>query len=193
MNISPVQICCISIQSFKSKQTTTFSLVNCPNEKELLATFLVFAKNNSGRIYIGWNISDSTYGIQAIQNRIYQLIGDVNLGICECSIYDLDSILEWKFGHDYVSHPKLYRLASLNGITTNNYIEGSKEQELFENSDYKSIELSTNRKVRMISNISDLFITNKLKVERVSTISRIKDFLYNPGLQTLVGLLGLLR
>lgn len=137
-------------------------------------------------------MSDSTYGIQAIQNRVSQLIGDVKLPINDIDIYDLDSILERKFGVGYVSHPKLYQLAILNGITTKNYINGSEERMLFEKSDYKLIELSTNRKVRIISALVSLLIKNKLQVEDISTTARIKESFSDPRVQTLIGLLGLL-
>lgn len=158
----------------------------------MLIQFLDFTRDNSGKVYIGWNISDSTYGMPVIQNRVYQLIGNTNLSIDMNNIYDLDNMLERKFGVKYISHPKLYHLATQNGITTKNYIDGSEERKLFESFDYKTIELSTNRKVRIISKIADLFITNNLKVENMSARARMRLCLSDPIIQTVLGFLGVL-
>ena len=189
---SPIKICCISIQSFVSKQATTFSLVNYSSEKDLLKDFLKFAIQNQGKSYITWNMKDSTFGIQVIQKRINQLVGDKKIPIDDNEIFDMDEILQKKYGLNYVSHPKLKNLAKLNDMTMLGFINGARESELFERSDYRSIEQSTNRKVRIISNLTELLFENKLKVENRTPLSYFKEFIYNPIIQVLLGIISIL-
>lgn len=186
---APVKICCISTQDYNLKQTNTFSLREFSSETEMLKDFLNFVKQNQDKFYLGWNLKDSTYGIPVIQNRINQLIGNVKIPINNSDMYDLDTILEKKFGFNYVSHPKLYNLAKRNNLTLINFVDGSEECKLFENSEYQKIEQSTNRKVRTISNLLTLLFANNLKVENQSISSKFRDLISSPYIQIFIGIL----
>lgn len=186
---APVKICCISTQDYNLKQTNTFSLREFSSETEMLKDFLNFVKQNQDKFYLGWNLKDSTYGIPVIQNRINQLIGNVKIPINNSDMYDLDTILEKKFGFNYVSHPKLYNLAKRNNLTLINFVDGSEECKLFENSEYRKIEQSTNRKVRTISNLLTLLFANNLKVENQSISSKFRDLISSPYIQIFIGIL----
>lgn len=187
-----MKICCISILDYNSKQTITFSLREFSSETEILKGFLNFVKQNQDKFYLGWNLKDSTYGIQVIQNRINQLIGDEKIPIDNNDIYDLDNILEKKFGFNYVSHPKLYNLAKLNNLTIIDFINGSEECKLFEYSEFRKIEQSTNRKVRIISNLLTLLFANNLRVEKQSILSKFRDLISNPYFQLIIAITGIL-
>jgi hypothetical protein len=189
---APVKICCISILDCNSEQTITFSLREFSSETEMLKGFLNFVKQNQDKFYLGWNLKDSTYGIPVIQKRINQLIGNEKIPINNSDIYDLDTILEKKFGFNYVSHPKLYNIAKLNNSTLINFIDGSEECKLFENSEYRKIEQSTNRKVRIILKLLTSLFANDLKVENQSISSKFRDLISSPYFQLLIAIIGIL-
>ena len=187
-----MKICCVSILDYNSKQTITFSLREFSSETELLKGFLNFIKQNQNKFYLGWNLKDSTYGIQVIQTRIDQLIGNEKIPINNNDIYDLDDILEKKFGFNYITHPKMYNLAKLNNLTIIDFIDGSEECKLFEQSEHRKIEQSTNRKARSISSLLTLLFANNLRVEKQSLSSKFKDLISNPYFQLIIAITGIL-
>lgn len=165
---------------------------NSSSEEELLNKFLSFANEHQGNIYIGWNLKDTTYGIQMIQNRINEIIGDHRIPIDNNEIYDLDDILEKKYGMNYMSDPKLRNLAKYNKLTLLGFMDGLRECDLFDTSNYRPIELSTNRKVRIISNLFMLLLQNKLQVENKSLKLKIIEFIKDPIVSSIIGIISVL-
>ena len=79
-------------------------------------------------------------------------------------VTDLDDIFTKKYGRKYVDDPKLRKLAEINNITLQNFVDGKEEIRLFHEKEYKKIENSTNRKVNVIADYLSAAFNNQLEI-----------------------------
>lgn len=173
----PFRIASITVFNAKTKQSETFARTQY-NEKQLLKKFFDHLQPIDKPI-ITWNMKDSTYGIQHIMTRYenyYKETVNINVNL----FIDLDKVLQEKFEtKNYVPHKKLTNLAKLNNLHLDGYREGEEEVELYEFKNYRAIEISCNRKARIIHDLFELYRKNSLKVEKQEHSSYFIKFLHS--------------
>jgi hypothetical protein len=135
-------------------------------EVAMLSEFSTFVKRHSGYRWIHWNMRDSNYGFEAINNRLRILNGDT-FDIDDDRKYDFPRILGLIYTYGYEENlPKgrLLNLAERNGISTINALTGSEEATAFDNRQYLQLHMSTLKKVDVIESIFQRTEVRELKV-----------------------------
>lgn len=135
-------------------------------EKEMLTDFSSFVSQNATHKWIHWNMRDSNYGFEAINNRIKILKG-TTFQIPDDFKYDFPRILGQIYTYDYENNkPKgrLLNLADRNNISTVNAMTGKEEADAFDNKEYLRLHMSTLRKVDIIESIMYRVENQELKV-----------------------------
>lgn len=135
-------------------------------EKEMLNEFSSFVSINATHKWIHWNMRDSNYGFEAINNRIRILKG-TTFQIPDDFKYDFPRILGRLFTYGYEKNkPKgrLLNLAVRNNISTVNAMTGKDEADAFDNKEYLKLHISTLRKVDIIESIIHRVENEELKV-----------------------------
>jgi hypothetical protein len=168
----------IAIKELCSGQILTFALSDFVTEEHMLESYFQFLNNNREKLFVHWNMNDTVYGFEAIRNRYKQLTKKQGISIPGGQLFDLDDLVEKKYGKRYAAHPKLYNLAQINRYSILGFRTGKDEAELFKQSAYFENKLSTIRKVNIIANIledllSDKLLTNNRKFATI--IRRIEE------------------
>ena len=173
---SPVIITSISVKNYFTEYSEPFSFEAYGNEKRLLSEFVKFMENHKKYIIVTWNGTDTTYGIPLIARRCKELNIVEQLPIELEDVVDLDKIFKKRYGRDYVNgHPKLRILAEKNQFTLKNFVEGIEEIRLFDNEKYRKIEMSTERKVKVIANCLSASIDDTLKTSTIDQNKKNED------------------
>lgn len=165
------RVAAIAVRSLTGSQLELFSRTNCvadansdDAEIELLEKYMNFIKAKSGAKFIHWNMSNSTYGFQALESRLAQLKGGANSSLVNTSnCFDLDTILERKFGEGYAKHPKLRATAELNGFTPRYALLGSEEASCVNEQKYAFVDQSLYEKLEWIHALAILAIEGRLR------------------------------
>lgn len=121
-------------------------------ERQMLAKYFEFAKTQSGKKWLHWNMRDINYGFPAIEHRFRVLRGEPYL-IPENDRIDLARLLISIYGVSYIGHPRLESLMKKNHISAPDFLNGQQEAEAFEQRDYVKLHQSTLRKVDVMGNI----------------------------------------
>lgn len=135
-------------------------------EKKMLNEFSTFVRTYPAHKWIHWNMRDSNYGFEAINNRIRILDGQT-FEIADDFKYDFPIILGQLYTYDYEkSEPKgrLLNLAERNNITTQTALTGADEATAFDNKEYLKLHISTLRKVDIIASMIHRVENDDLKV-----------------------------
>lgn len=113
-------------------------------------------------------MKDSTYGLQHLINRFKLLNRKKNpLNLNKNLFIDLDSTFQKRYLADqYVEDKKLTNLMILNNIPFSGYKEGEVEAQLFNEKNYREIEISCNRKVKTIKKIFEKARVDQLVVSK---------------------------
>lgn len=181
------RITSISIRNLKTAQTKSFSihlqaqfnkltLQSLKNddydklERELLDEYFSFLGRHKTHRWAHWNMRDTNYGFEAINNR-YRILGGTPIEIDDDRKYDLPRIIGKIYSYRYEKNrPKgrLLNLADRNNITTLEALTGKDEADAFENHKYLELHRSTLRKVDIIETIIYKIINRELKVNSSS-------------------------
>lgn len=159
----PVKISAITLAEFNSNKSITYSIESKP-EEELLSDFFGYVQSHPDKVYVGWNLKDISYGTQVLERRYRDLNRKEPPAIK--NVFDLDGIIEEKYGKKYVDHEpqgKLYNLLILNNISCISFLPGKVEAELYEKNEFRKVEMSNSCKVMGIKKILELLFDNKLK------------------------------
>lgn len=166
------RITSIALRKLDSAQTESFSIHQTAEsnqvsldkieeqydqlEKETLNRFFSHLSSFQGMRYLHWNMRDATYGFQAIEHRLRALCGkDAELHVVDDrDKVDLSRILQDIYGPDYICHPRLEQLLSMNGIAPRDFLPGQEEAKAFQDRNFAALHLSTLRKVDVIANIA---------------------------------------
>ena len=163
---TPGEISCIVVKEFVTKKTMAFSRADDISEKELLSRFYAYIQRDFERIYVGWNMKNTTFGFPALERRYKKLFKEEPPK--PRYIVDLDEVIKKEYGRAYVNHGphgKLFNLMRLNGITILCFRPGKEEAELYDDKKFFEIERSTNCKVHGIAEILDLYLRSELKTQ----------------------------
>ncbi len=177
------RITSICIRNLKTAQTTSFSIhlqaqiegkdfnnlstVEYDKlEREMLKDFCAFVKRNNSCKWIHWNMRDSNYGFEALNNRI-KILGGQKFLIIDDFKFDFPIILGMIFTYGYEKNRpngRLLNLAERNGITTQDAITGAEEAKAFDDKEYLKLHMSTLKKVDIINSIIHRVENDELKV-----------------------------
>jgi REase_DpnII-MboI len=169
----PVAVTCVAVAEPVVGQELTFSVANAPaaedvveREKDLLKRFYeVLSASPDARI-VHWNMHSSSYGFAAIASRYRYLLGQNPPAVIqEDRLYDLDSMIEARFGNDYAKHPKLRNISSLNNIYMPFFKTGKDEADAVKSANYGMIERSTSEKAHIISILLDRLLRGTLRTQ----------------------------
>lgn len=183
------RIVVISIRSYTGGLTYSFSLDRTAEklgfekkqmlneidriEYEMLSEFYSFLEKHKDKYWIHWNMSDENYGFQAIAHR-YQCL-EIKLYkrrskkrqqvvvIDETRKVDLSRLLIFRYGSEYISHPRLISLIKENNFSTKDFLNGEEEAKYYECNNFDPILRSSLAKTSLFSKILDYTIDNKLK------------------------------
>ncbi|MGS4346274.1 hypothetical protein ACKUSY_11905 [Myroides odoratus] len=133
-------------------------------EKKMLDEFFRKVEYIKDYNWVHWNMRDSNYGFEAINNR-YKILGGVPIEIHEDKRSDLPRILSLIYSENYAEHGekgKLLTLAENNDITSTNALPGAEEADAFKSKEFLKLHASTLRKVDVMSAIITKVNNNKL-------------------------------
>jgi hypothetical protein len=173
----------ICVKSLNTGQTTSFSIhlqaqfdgldFNSLSDSQydelevkMLSEFSDFVNNNRSHKWIHWNMRDSNYGFEAINNRI-RILGGNTFVVEDDRKFDFPKILGQIYTYAYEANRpngRLLNLADRNKISTINALTGALEAEAFDNKEYLKLHMSTLRKVDLIESIVHRVENNELKV-----------------------------
>lgn len=171
------RIASISVRRYGNAQTNNFSIhqyadilheecvtdENYKNiEKKLLQDFYQYVEKNTDKKWVHWNMRDSNFGFQALEQR-FQVLGGTPIFIDNEKKIDLAYLFKLLYGGNYIDNPHIENLASLNNLTPNQFLNGKDEAEAFENHEYNKLSLSTSCKVNLFSNFLKSAINGSLK------------------------------
>jgi hypothetical protein len=129
-----------------------------PDEKKLLKAFTALAGTVPNAWWIHWNMRDSTFGFDAIDERCQRQ--DLKpVGIQYSQRFDLSAHLVQTHGSAYIDrkgYGRLNNLATLNNIATPGWLHGTDQPALAEDGKLQQVKRSIARKVEMIEAVFDL-------------------------------------
>lgn len=179
----------IAIKGLVSGQVTTFSLCNYVEEAKMLKDYFEFLKANKDKLFIHWNMHHPGYGFAALENRYIQLTGKEPFRLRDEQKYDLDHLVETKYGPDYVDHHKLQNLAIGNGYSMIGFKTGPEEAELFKQGEHFDNQQSTISKVGIIARILEDMLSNRLRTKETRFRRNVRLLVAHP-LTKIIGVLG---
>ena len=172
------RITSIAVRRLDSAQTEIFSILReaeiqgiPPNmissnydrlEKAMLKAYFDYVRSQGQVEFLHWNMRDATFGFAALEHR-FKHLGGKPWVISEGSRVDLSRLLLDIYGTDYIPHPRLEKLATLNHMTTLHCLSGEDEAKKFEEAEYRAVQSSTSRKADMISDIAERAFRGTLK------------------------------
>ncbi|MEQ1772347.1 MAG: hypothetical protein ABL891_01075 [Burkholderiales bacterium] len=122
-------------------------------EREMLKDFCDDVRVRQHCKWIHWNMRDSNYGFEALENRM-KTLGDTPVSVPEANRYDLSRLLVSIYGTGYVGHPRLEKLMTLNHVTPRDFLTGAQEAAAFEEKQFVKLHQSTLRKVDVLANLA---------------------------------------
>ncbi len=135
-------------------------------EKEMLNEFSKYAKRHQHHKWVHWNMRDSNYGFEAINNRIRILKG-TPFEINDDLKFDFPRILGQIYTYGYEKNePKgrFLNLAVRNKISIDQALTGKEEAEAFTRKGYLPLHISTLKKVDIMESIIHRTENSELKV-----------------------------
>lgn len=178
LTVTPCRISCIGLRDEYHNKTQVFSLGEYSEEK-ILEKLWGILRTNKGRYLVGWNIKNPEFGIIVLKKRYKKLTGKSTPRIPDHQIIDLDEAIQQQLGKKLT----LKQIAKINEYQTIHFRDGKNELTLFERNDFKALELSVGRKVKIIGDTLRDFINGNLLVE-----ARPKQ---RRSLKKITGLIGL--
>lgn len=171
----PVAISAIGVTEIEDatgeRDAQVFSIANSPadedvlvREKDMLGRLFEFAKDRPDTFWVHWNMNSAIYGFAPIVARYRYLFHEDPPSVFPSDrLYDLDAIVEARFGGHYASHPKLRSLCSLNTFFMPFFQSGKEEAKAFADGDYGLCERSTAEKAHLIASILTAFRAGTLQ------------------------------
>ena len=164
----------IAIKESKSNEVRSFNITEIIDEKSMLDDFYRYIKTKSNHYWIHWNMKNSIYGFDAINNR-YKELGSTPEEIHHEQKIDLYVILINIYGDNYIDHPHFINIAKKNKLNIKDFIKGEDEPQCFKDKEYQKLKLSSHRKVEIIKELFEK--ADKLKTKKKSIVLRIFDYI----------------
>ena len=159
----PCRISCIGVRDEFHNETRLFSLRRFSEEEMLEKAWRIIAENKE-KYFIGWNIKNPEFGLNILKERYEEISRKKAPKIKTSNIVDLDEAIKRIYG---LKRQKLTlkKLAEINGYQTLHFRSGKEELRMFKENDFKGLELSVGRKVKVIGDILNDFVRGKLVLE----------------------------
>ncbi|MEY8462476.1 hypothetical protein [Streptococcus merionis] len=172
------RIASISVRQFNNAQTNNFSIHQYSEmlnieitddtykiiEKELLTNFFAFVDKNSDKFWIHWNMRDSVFGFNALEQR-FKVLGGQPIAIDNDKKIDLGHLFKLLYGGDYIGDPHIVKLMERNNLTPKYFLNGKAEANTFKNNEYVKLSMSTSVKVNLFSNFVTYALNGTLKTD----------------------------
>ncbi len=201
--LSP-RIANIVIKDFANDQTVSFAVhlmaekMRIPKaeieanfdkiETSLLDEFYSFVQNHTGNLWLHWNMINIQYGFETLAHRYYVLTGKNAPSIDIENRINIAGMLIGLYGEKYAAEPHMQNLMMLNGgRLKRDFVPGVEEVALFEGKEYARLHASTAAKVRFFSEVVELALDHKLRIEVPSWYYRFERVSDHP-VAKLVGL-----
>lgn len=171
----PVAIAAIGIAELTGLHgdaiSQVFSIANAaPNddvverEKDLLTRFFEYVKTHPDIRWVHWNMNNATYGFAGLIARYRFLFDKEPPGaFTSANLFDLDSLIEARYGKAYAHHPKLHSLYSLNGYFMPFFADGASEAKAYSDGDFGRCERSASTKATLLAAALGAFCTGTLQ------------------------------
>ncbi|AXH36945.1 hypothetical protein DVJ78_17350 [Humibacter sp. BT305] len=152
-------------------RTEVFSIANSApdndveiREKEMLERFFANMKLVPDARWVHWNMNKASFGFPAILARYRFLFGtDAPTVFTTDRLYDLDAMIEARYGRDFARHPKMRSLFSLNGYYMPFFKSGMEEVTAFSEGNFKACENSTGEKSNLLAVALTAFVRGDLQ------------------------------
>ncbi len=183
-----LRIVSIVVMNAESEQTMAFSLKKSAEkydsdfweasdsekdiiEHDMLQSFFEYAKSNSEKTWLHWNMKNNNFGFSAIEER-YKSLGGTPFHFEERNLINISVLLKKKYGHNFAhnciyngkSMGKMYDIFILNEMQDVNILNGEQEVKEFIIKNIMSIELSVLGKLKAFQRIVEKAADNDLKV-----------------------------
>lgn len=187
LNGKSPRIASISVRQFGNAQTNNFSIHQVAEqlnktitdenyleiEKKLLDDFYAFVKIKSEKVWLHWNMRDSSFGFGALELRYKILKGDPTIIDNDRKI-DIGHLFKQYYGGGYIGNPHIQKLLEKNEFNDKNFLTGAQEATAFANKEYVKLSLSTSSKVNLFSTfityaVNDNLLTDSPKWKRQGT------------------------
>lgn len=177
------RITSIAVHNIESGQTISFSIYLTAQikglgvdklsetlqnklEKETLNDFYKFVRKHRSYKWVHWKMRDQVYGFEAINAR-YRILGGKPVAIANGNKYDLPNIIDQVYTSRYEAiseEGKLLALAKRNKIPIGHAIPGYQEAKAYQDGSHQLLWMSSQQKVKIISDLLLLTSNDKLKV-----------------------------
>ncbi len=158
-------------------------------ELEMLNEFYQFAKDNTERYWLNWNMKNINYGFEAIEHRYKVLGGNEAIEIPYKIRVNIPAILSEIYGNSYEPDPKMSNLLKSNFKELNReLLTGAEEAEAFKNKQFVKLHASTLLKTNYFAKIVFLVYERKLKISGPDQVGYVHDLLSRP----LLGFIGII-
>ncbi len=183
LNGKSPRIASISVRQYNNAQTNNFSIHQVAEqlnktitdenyleiEKKLLDDFYAFVKIKAEKIWLHWNMRDSSFGFGALELR-YKILDGTPTIIDNDKKIDIGHLFKQYYGGDYIGNPHIQTLLEKNHFNDKNFLNGAQEAAAFDNKDYVKLSLSTSSKVNLFSS----FITYAVNGNLLTDTSKLK-------------------
>lgn len=149
-------------------------------EKQMLADFYAFVRENNGALWLHWNMSNINYGFEALAHRYEVLCGEKSTRIQDTSKYNISSLIVEKYGKASIAHPRMKTLQSLNDGNHRDNLSGGEEVTAFECKEFVKLHKSTVSKVYWFQSMYFLLQKNKVKVSNYNLSQKLNNQMEKP-------------
>lgn len=183
LNGKSPRIASISVRQYNNAQTNNFSIHQVAEqlnktitdenyleiEKKLLDDFYAFVKIKAEKIWLHWNMRDSSFGFGALELR-YKILDGTPTIIDNDKKIDIGHLFKQYYGGDYIGNPHIQTLLKKNHFNDKNFLNGAQEAAAFDKKEYVKLSLSTSSKVNLFSS----FITYAVNGNLLTDTSKLK-------------------
>lgn len=168
-NAHSPRIAAIVIMNLKTKQSVSFSLFQeaerakiIPEhikqyieklEIAMLTAFYDYIAQHPQSLWLHWNMRDSKYGFEALQDR-FTALGGTPVVIDSRQKYDLPQILGCLSGRKPGERLRLMTYIEANNLSRDDMMTGEEEAKAFDRREFRRLKDSAINKVRAISRIA---------------------------------------
>jgi len=149
-------------------------------EKQMLADFYSFVRDNNGALWLHWNMSNTNYGFEALSHRYEVLTGEKGARIQDSNKYNVSSLIVEKYGKESISHPRMKTLQHLNDGNHRDNLSGEEEVKAFEDKEFVKLHKSTMSKVYWFKSMYLLLQKGKVKVSNYNLSQKLNNQMEKP-------------
>ena len=132
-------------------------------ERQLLHRFYNFAQSHFEKCWLHWNMRNTVFGFEHLEHRFRVLTKSNPPTIPYDNRVNINDVLKYKYGPDYVPDPKMIKLMDLNGKRDPRFLSGADEAAAFGRQEFIRMNSSTISKVEFFRYVIEKAAKGKLK------------------------------